>query len=133
MLLAKHFVARHAQQAGRDIRLSKIAVAALQSYPWPGNVRELEHIIARAALLCEGTEILNLQLPAATSRPSNPDHDLASYGPSNPAVMTLKEAEKRAITTAMSHHGGDKTKAAKTLGISRTALYDKLKRHGLSD
>ena len=133
VLLAKHFVARHAQQAGRDIRLSKIAVAALQSYPWPGNVRELEHIIARAALLCEGTEILNLQLPAATSTPSHPDNDLTSDGQSNQIVMTLKEAEMRSITTAMSHHGGDKTKAAKTLGISRTALYDKLKRHGLSD
>jgi transcriptional regulator of acetoin/glycerol metabolism len=58
---------------------------------------------------------------------------------SNPAianvaeVITIQEAEKRAIVAAMGHFGGDKSKAAKGLGISRTALYGKIKRHNLND
>ncbi|MFT4840012.1 MAG: transcriptional regulator with GAF, ATPase, and Fis domain/serine/threonine protein kinase [Planctomycetota bacterium] len=126
-LLAKHFVAHHAQHAATSLELSKTATAALTSYSWPGNVRELEHVIARAALLCDGTEIIDLKLPTepatGSTTASVPDTE----------VITLKEAEKRAIAAAMSRHGGDKTKVARILGISRTALYDKLKRHDLSE
>lgn len=126
LLLAEHFVAQHAQQSGTTLRLSKVATAALTGYPWPGNVRELEHILARASLLCEGKEIVDLQLPVGLPSTSRAQ-------PLDEGILTLKEAEKRAIAAAMAHNRGDKTKAAKILGISRTALYDKLKRHGLND
>ena len=131
LLLAEHFLAHHSQHAGTKLRLSKAAAATLTAYPWPGNVRELDHILARASLLCEGDEIVDLQLPVgsqATSKAGSIDE-----GPLDGEVTTLKEAEKRAIAAAMARNRGDKTKAAKALGISRTALYDKLKRHGLND
>lgn len=124
--LAHHFVATNAKETASSLRLSASAIAELTSYPWPGNVRELEHVIARAALLCEGEEIVQLQLPTDRGA-ATPEQNAAPD-----VVLTLKEAERRTIAAAMNHHGGDKTKAAKILGISRTALYDKLKRHGLS-
>ena len=129
--LAEHFVQQAAQQRGRTLRLSATSLAALQHYPWPGNVRELEHVIARATLLCEGDEIVDLGLPAHA--PLGPNAaagaDVATAGAES--VLTLKEAERRAIVAAMQAAGGDKTRAAKLLEISRTALYEKMKRFGL--
>ena len=129
--LAEHFVQHNAQQRGRSLRLSAVARAALVDYAWPGNVRELEHVIARASLLCEGEEIVDLQLPRSAGAGA-PRSDGAVGGTEPlPPVMTLKEAERRAILAALQACGGDKAKSARTLEISRTALYEKLKRFGL--
>ncbi|MCK5942451.1 MAG: sigma-54-dependent Fis family transcriptional regulator, partial [Planctomycetes bacterium] len=95
----------------------------LVQYDWPGNVRELEHVLARASLLADGDELVDLQLPEVAAA--------AGDAAVSDEVMTLQEAERRAIERAMRACGGDKAKAARALGISRTALYDKLKRHGL--
>jgi len=121
--LAEHFVQRHGEDRGRALRIHSMTKQALRDYPWPGNVRELEHVIARAALLCEGDEVIDLQLPRA---------GMAAPAPAatEDAVITLKEAERRAIAAALAACGGDKAKTARALGISRTALYEKLKRHG---
>ncbi|MBL8729619.1 MAG: sigma 54-interacting transcriptional regulator [Planctomycetes bacterium] len=126
VLLAEHFLQRHAQSRGRTLRLSPVAKAALADYGWPGNVRELDHLIARAALLCDREEILDLQLPRAAAT--------ATAAPvAAEDVVTLKEAERRAMIAALQACGGDKAKTARALGISRTALYDKIKRHGLDE
>ena len=122
-LLAEHFVARHARDRGVALRLGAGARAVLRGYPWPGNVRELEHVLARASLLADGDELVDLQLPEVAAA--------AGDAAVSDEVMTLQEAERRAIERAMRACGGDKAKAARALGISRTALYDKLKRHGL--
>ncbi len=127
-LLADHFVKTHAEERGRSLRLAKTVRAALVDYPWPGNVRELEHVLARAVLLCDGEEIVDAQLPRVDERAPSAR---APGGTAPDAVVTLKEAERRAIVAAMQACGGDKAKTARALEISRTALYDKLKRHGL--
>jgi DNA-binding NtrC family response regulator len=127
-LLAEHFVARHGERNGRRLRLGKVALAALRDYPWPGNVRELDHVMARATLLTDGEEIVDLQLPVVARATDGG----ASPGPVAAEVITLKEAERRAMVVALQACGGDKAKSARTLGISRTALYEKLKRHGLA-
>jgi len=124
--LAQHFVEQAGLQRGRTLRLGAVARAALTGYPWPGNVRELEHVIARASLLCDGEEIVDLQLPQHDRMPA------AAGGPAaGGAVITIREAERRAIVAALQASGGDKTKAARLLDISRTALYEKLKRFEL--
>ncbi|MBL9079072.1 MAG: sigma 54-interacting transcriptional regulator [Planctomycetes bacterium] len=128
--LAEHFLQRHGQTRGRTLRLSGVARAALQDHAWPGNVRELDHLMARAALLCDGDEVVDLQLTpvravagsTTTTAPALPEQ-----------MLTLREAERRAIVAAMQACGGDKAKTARALGISRTALYDKLKRYELGD
>jgi two-component system response regulator HydG len=125
--LARHFLQRHAEQHGRALRLSPAVEQALAGYPWPGNVRELEHVIARAALLADGEVVQDAQLPSAPLAVPAPD-GVAAREP----VLTLKEAERRALVAALQACGGDKARTARALGISRSALYQKLERHGLS-
>jgi transcriptional regulator with GAF, ATPase, and Fis domain len=125
VLLAEHFLTQHAKSRGRTLRLAPVAKAALCDYRWPGNVRELDHLIARAALLSDREEIVDLQLPRTAGAAAEP----AAVSPDQ--VVTMKEAERRAIIAALQACGGDKAKTARALGISRTALYDKIKRYGL--
>ena len=129
LLLAEHFVQKNGASRGVALRLSPVSKAALRDYRWPGNVRELEHVIARAALLCEGEEIVDLALPRAAVAAAgvSPAAPPASDG----TILTLKEVERRAIIAALQSCGGDKAKTARALDISRTALYEKLKRFGL--
>lgn len=133
MLLAETFLQRHGEQHGRQLRLGAVAKAALPMYPWPGNVRELDHVIARVALLSTDDEIQDLQLPVLPMAVAGAGATAASTASAGSAeVVTLKEAERRAILAAMQANGGDKAKTARALEVSRTALYEKLKRHGLS-
>ena len=125
VMLAEHFLGQHGKQHGRSLRLGGVATAAISGYPWPGNVRELDHVMARAALLTEGEEVVDLQLPKVDARAK------AAGLPAGSTIPTLKEVERGAIVAAMQAKNGDKTAAAKALGISRTALYEKLKRHGI--
>lgn len=135
VLLAHHFLERLNAEHAASKRFGAGVEAQLTAYPWPGNVRELEHVLARAFLLADGAEIRDLQLPEAVpptahvgADPAAGTDPLASVdGP----VLTLKEVERLAIDRALRATGGDKSKAARLLGISRTAIYDKLKR--LSD
>ena len=125
-VLAKHFVGINSAQRAASLRVSQVAMAALSSYSWPGNVRELEHVIARAVILCEGDELVDMQLPADRAAETRKGDPVVNQ------VLTIQEAERRAIVLALTHFDGDKSKAAKGLGISRTALYDKIKRHNLN-
>lgn len=123
--LAEEFLAVHAERHGRRLCFAPTVLAALRDYAWPGNVRELEHVVARAALLADGERIASIDLPAGHGR--DPEPPAAGSAP-----LTLEEAERRAIVAALQHCRGDKAKAARTLGISRSTLYEKLRRHGLS-
>ncbi len=125
VLLAERFLQRHGERSGKALRFGPPALAALRAHAWPGNVRELDHVIARAALLANGDEIVELGLPTVVAPAATPGAAVT------PAVATLKEVERRALVAAMQASGGDKSKAARALDISRTALYEKLKRHGL--
>ena len=102
-------------------------MSSITSYSWPGNVRELEHVIARAVILCESDELVDLQLLDERESDSNPA--IANVV----EFIAIQDAEKRAIVAAMGRFGGDKSKAAKRIGISCTALYDKITRHNLND
>lgn len=121
-LLAAHFLAASGRKYGRpDLRLSPAAVEALLRHPWPGNVRELRHAVERAVLLAEGDEVsvehLGLrQAPEGSLRLEN---------------MQLDDAERILIRKAISRNRGNISRAAEDLGISRSALYRRLKRHGL--
>lgn len=121
-LLAAHFLARSGARYGRpDLRFSADAVDALLRHAWPGNVRELRHSIERAVLLAEGDDVgvehLGLrQAPEGSLRLES---------------MELDEAERILIRKALSRNRGNVSRAAGELGLSRSALYRRLKRHGL--
>jgi DNA-binding NtrC family response regulator len=123
-LLAAHFLRKHAARgAGRARSFSEEALAALVKHDWPGNVRELENAIERAIVLARGEWI--------TPR------DLLYYGPHIKPEMgidnlsPLSAVEKEHIARVLHHHAGNRTAAARTLGIDRKTLWRKLQVHGL--
>jgi two-component system response regulator AtoC len=107
--------------------VSEEAMALLLRYPWPGNVRELFHVLERAAVLCGGEVIDVPNLPEALTGaavPTSVEEDL----PLRDAVAAL---EKRLIVRALERAGGNRSEAARQLGIGRPVLYAKMEAYGL--
>ncbi len=132
--LAEHFLAAARADASRGPRaISREAIAALERYPWPGNVRELENAIERAVALAEG-EVLEVgDLPPAIVRAG----ELESLGESvRTGKLGFEDAlgnfEKTLILEALERAGGNQTRAAAQLQITRRALKLKMDRHGIA-
>jgi len=108
--------------------VSEEAMALLLRYPWPGNVRELFHVLERAAVLCGGEVIDVPNLPEALMTApvaaGAPEEDL----PLREAVAAL---ERRMILRALERAGGNRSEAARQLGIGRPVLYAKLEQYGI--
>jgi DNA-binding NtrC family response regulator len=128
-LLARHFLERSAHTHGRaPLALTPGALDWLRTQPWPGNVRQLRQTLERAVLVLEGDKLDASHLRALA--------ELGAEGervPSlpTPGAMTLDEIERAMIERALQQFGGNLTKAAEALGVSRTALYRRLQKHGL--
>jgi DNA-binding NtrC family response regulator len=118
--------------AGTPARaVSEEAMGYLLAYRWPGNVRELVHVMQRAAVLC-GSEVIdvpNLPDSLLASRASAPGLDPVGEG------LTLREAvaqlERQMVLAALTRAGGNRSEAARQLGIGRPHLYAKLEEFGL--
>lgn len=118
-LLAAHFVAVHAERNGRQVRgFSPDVLDALAAHDWPGNVRELENVVERAVVLCRGDTITREQLPVALQA-LDPRPDALTFQVGTP----LKEVERRMIEATLATTGGDKTMAARLLGITARTIY----------
>ncbi len=149
--LSVHFLARLLRRYGKaqTIRgLTPEARAALERHPWPGNVRELEHVLERAVLMCQGAMIepgaLGLRparAGAGAGAPRHPSHDLENMTLEEVErhliqraldQVTLEEVERHLIQRALRRCEGNVSQAAERLGLSRSALYRRLQRHGLS-
>lgn len=116
---------------GVDIRgeITDAAVSALGSYDWPGNIRELRNVLERALTMGEESGLLDADaifkvLPRTGSRPQPG----LSSRPVRPLARVMAEAEGQAIESALVASRGNRTRAAKLLGISRSVLYEKLSR-----
>jgi len=121
-LLAAQFLARHAGRYRKALSgFRPEAMEAMLRYAWPGNVRELDHAIERAVLLADTGEIRLADLALA---PADAAGRLDQ--------LTLEEVEKLLVQKALARAGGSVTEAAKALGLSRSALYRRLERYGLS-
>jgi DNA-binding NtrC family response regulator len=121
-LLADHFLGQHARRYRKDLAgFEPSALQLLQEHPWPGNVRELDHAVERAALMARGKTIQ----PA--------DLGLRAGGESAPRIeeMDLEEVERFLIKKALARFDGNSIKAAEVLGLSRSAFYRRLEKHGL--
>jgi DNA-binding NtrC family response regulator len=124
--LARHFLHQHAARYRKGLRdFEESARQALLSHTWPGNVRELDHAVERAVLMTQGDLVrpadLGLQ-PAAV--PGGPPAQRLEDLP-------LEEVERVLIQKALSRYGGNVSHAAQALGLSRSALYRRLEKHGL--
>jgi len=131
-LLVDHFLASFAAALGKPVReLADDALAKLVAYPWPGNVRELENVIERAVILVRGERIGTRDLPPNVTAPAR------EAPPGGAADFSLREArracETQAIERALAATNGNRTHAARLLGISHRALLYKLKEYGLQD
>ena len=123
-LLVDHFLHGFSRKRGMVLSLSNEAMQCLLRYDFPGNVRELKNIIERVSVLSPGPVITQDDLPSDLRTP----RQLA-----NGSAMLLSEAmataEKQFIVNALAHSGGNRTRAAGTLGISRKNLWEKMKQH----
>jgi DNA-binding NtrC family response regulator len=121
-LLAAFFLEGHARRYRKPLRgFEPDALQALLAHGWPGNVRELDHAIERAVLLAQGDAVRASDLGL---RP-------AGAGGGGLDELTLDEVERELIRRALRRHDGNVAEAARTLGLSRSALYRRLERHGL--
>ena len=120
--LAEAFLARATERYNRlGLTLSEGARNALEAHRWPGNVRELDHVVERAVLMAEGDHIdaEHLRLTAPASAGTDFEQ------------LSLEEAERRLIEAALDRCCGSVVDAAKALGLSRSALYRRLEKHGM--
>jgi len=124
-IMARYLLNKLATDLGRsDIQLEPDSIKALQSYSWPGNVRELRNVIERAVLLSEQKSIRLEDLHFDGRSGSR-----SSFLDSN---LTLTEVEKQHIQRVLLEEHGRVEKAAKRLGIPRSSLYQKIKKHRLA-
>ena len=128
-LLINHYME---QQAEKPIKISVRALNALMKYQWPGNIRELRNVIERAVTLLDEDDTIDTNhLPsqvvraASTKRPELELSELALKG-------VVWEQEEKTIRAALARCKGKKAHAAKVLGISRSLLYSKMRRYGMS-
>jgi DNA-binding NtrC family response regulator len=135
-LLAGHYLKLYELQYQRPVRnVAVTAMAALVRHEWPGNVRALRHACERAVILGQGAEYgladFALGTAVASSAPAVVASLPAPAAGAAPNDMTLDALEREAIATTLAQFNGNISHAAKTLGISRAALYRKLGKHGI--
>jgi DNA-binding NtrC family response regulator len=133
--LALHFAAQAAQEYGKSVRgISRNAMDLLLTHDWPGNVRELQAETARAVLMAgHGTVLQREHFTPFTERPTPTPDDKPSSPPAARDLQTRVESvEREAIIEVLRAVDGNKSLAARTLGITRNGLTMKMRRLGLS-
>ena len=120
--LAEHFLAAHVKRYGKTLAgFDTAAMQALLGHRWPGNVRELDHAIERAVLMASGERVGAADLGLSAR----------SDGARTLEDMTLEEVERALIEKALRRHSGNVSEAARSLGLSRSALYRRIGAYGL--
>lgn len=124
-LLAEHFLKVYTHKYRKSFKGFKgNAIQLLQNYPWPGNIRELQHAIERAIIMAEGDELDGRDFFFLSAKPT-------SDKISQTSTLNLDEVEKNMIQKAIDKNGGNISKAAKDLGLTRASLYRRLEKYGL--
>ena len=132
--LVDHFIERFARESGKPISgITPPALRLLKEFHWPGNVRELENIIERAVALSSGTvlDVADVRLDEAPSSPA--PAAVSGSAPFPPAGMTLEQFEDEIIRESLRRANGNKSQAARLLGLSRNALRYRLAKLGVTD
>ncbi len=122
-LLVKHFLEVYSTASSKAIRgFSEEVMQIFLDYDWPGNVRELQNVVEHAVILAKGEMIRQIDLP----------HSLKETFPRTYAdISSLKDTEKNLILKVLNETDGNKYQAAKRLGITRSTLYGKLRKHAI--
>ncbi len=124
-LLVDHFVAHFAEKNRRRVlSVTPSCLELLCSYPWPGNVRELENAIERGIILMRGDQLTEKSLPLQIQK-----HGEQRAAEKGRQPATLQEAERVLILKTLEETGGNKSEAARRLGVTRKTLQNKLTRY----
>jgi transcriptional regulator with GAF, ATPase, and Fis domain len=145
--LAQHFLQLHAQRCRRSVtQIDDDALAALKAFPWPGNIRQLENFIQRAVVVADGPTItLNELPPEVRASLDEWDGDELADGPELAGMaealttggvqgerVERDRREREQLVRALAATNGNKAEAARLLGLARSTLVSRLKKHGLS-
>jgi two-component system response regulator AtoC len=129
LLLAQYLVQKIAGRSGKPVpAISAEAARKLVSYDWPGNVRELENCIERAVAMCGAGEIELSHLPVKVINHQSDHIELSTSEPTE--MISLDEMERRYVRQVLACVNGNKTHAARVLGIDRRSLYRRLEMPG---
>lgn len=121
-VLAAHFLTTHARRYRKDLHgFDPAAMQALIDNPWQGNVRELNHVVERAVLMAQDSQIKPADLALRSGREVSPRLE----------DMSIEEVEAFLIKKALARYNGNVSHAANVLGLSRSALYRRLQRYGM--
>jgi two-component system response regulator HydG len=123
-LLVEHFVRKYSVKYRKEpMRIQSGALKKLKRYTWPGNVRELQHAVERAVIMA-GSDVLQPEDFLVTST-ERTDGEVVLDS------LKLEDVEKVVIRKALAKHGGNVSRVARELGLSRTSLYRRMKLYGL--
>jgi len=127
--LVELFLKKLGRESGNSVRITPQALRLLLDYHWPGNVRELENILQRSVTLCSGSTLdaADIHFDSTRSRRA------ADTTPVLPDGFTLEQWEQEIIREALRRAGGNKSQAARALGLSRNALRYRLSQMGVTD
>ena len=121
-VLSMYFLKRYAERYRKPTTVFEpAALQSMMDYSWPGNVRELDHAVERAVLLSQGETVQVSDLGLKESRASLPPME----------DLSLEEVEALLVRKAIDRYGGNISQAAEALGLSRSALYRRLQKHGI--
>jgi DNA-binding NtrC family response regulator len=120
-LLVHYFLKRYNERYKLDTKLTDSGVKAMEEYSWPGNIRQLQHMMERLTILAPGGRIDDAAVRLSIDQMDSRDH----------ASDSLADTEAEQIRRVMAATNGNKSRAAKVLGIERKTLYRKLERMGL--
>ncbi len=122
--LVDHIMREHCAQTGRPIpEITPEAMAFLCSLPYPGNIRELKNFIERTLLVSPGDHL--------DEREFRSQYDGAIPMPDSPTRSSLEMQERESVEQAIAHSGGNLTRAAALLGITRQSLYRRMEKYGI--
>lgn len=124
-LLASHFVNIYSAKYRKSAKkFASATMKKLQKYRWPGNIRELQHAIERAVIMSDNSSLTPEDFFFLSEKPSNATEDSEN-------TFNLDEVERNVIQKAVDRNGGNISKAAKELGLTRASLYRRLEKHGI--
>jgi two-component system response regulator HydG len=128
-ILADHFITKFNLSTGKKVKcIARDALQRMMAYTWPGNVRELQHAIEHAFVTVTGDTINLLDLPPEIYNP----HAHRARLHALPSLAADDPVERSRIEEALQQAGGNRTDAAKSLGISRVSLWKKMRRYGIA-
>lgn len=123
--LVEHFLVIYCKKYKMPLkRIHPTTIRRLEKHHWPGNIRELQHAVERAVIMSEGNTLGPHDFFLSQTEDGN-------YNPEDDDVTNLEEREKLLVRKVIDKHGGNISKAARELGLTRASLYRRIEKHGL--